>query len=147
MYDDLLEFSPFSFFNGINPKRLLKGISSFSKQHLMNYLTCKFCNNLVVQGKECIRCENNFCTPCIKRWEATDNAKYYKTPCKCKKVDKLKTLGKTKNEYLQQIRFRCQNRQCTYQLTYDELILGTHELDDCKFIKLICEGCGQRITK
>jgi len=36
---------------------------------------------------------------------------------------------------------------CQYQLTYDELILGTHELDDCMFMKIVCEGCGQKISK
>ncbi|CDW85664.1 traf-type zinc finger family protein [Stylonychia lemnae] len=147
LYEDLLEFSPFNFFNGINPKRLLKGQSEFAKAHLLKYLLCKFCGNIVVQGKECVKCENNFCSPCIKKWEASDSARYYQTPCKCRKVTQLKFLGKTKNDYLQQIRFRCQNRQCHYSLTYEELILGTHELDDCKFIKIICEGCGARIMK
>ena len=34
-----------------------------------------------------------------------------------------------------------------YQLTYDELILGTHELDDCQYMKIVCEGCATKITK
>ena len=34
-----------------------------------------------------------------------------------------------------------------YQLTYDELLLGTHELDDCNFMTIVCEGCGLRIFK
>lgn len=48
VFDDLLDFSPFNFYNGINPKRLLKGISSVNKSHLLRYLTCKFCNNIAV---------------------------------------------------------------------------------------------------
>ena len=36
--DDILEFSPFNFFHGINPKRLLKGKSLLSKGHLLRYL-------------------------------------------------------------------------------------------------------------
>jgi hypothetical protein len=71
IYEDLLDFSPFNFFNGINPKRLLKGISAMTKSHLMRFLTCQFCNNIVVQGKECHSCEANFCAPCIKKWEAS----------------------------------------------------------------------------
>lgn len=37
--------------------------------------------------------------------------------------------------------------KCQYQLTYDELILGTHELDECNFMCVVCEGCSQRIYK
>jgi hypothetical protein len=32
-------------------------------------------------------------------------------------------------------------------MTYDELILGTHELDECNYIRVECEGCGLRIFK
>ena len=32
-------------------------------------------------------------------------------------------------------------------MTYDELILGTHELDDCMFMRVVCEGCGSKILK
>jgi len=56
-------------------------------------------------------------------------------------------LNKLKIEYLNQVRFKCNNNLCQYQLTYDELILGTHELDDCMFMKVVCEGCGTKITK
>lgn len=45
------------------------------------------------------------------------------------------------------MRFKCNNVRCSYQLTYDELVLGTHELDDCSYIKIQCEGCGSKITK
>lgn len=56
-------------------------------------------------------------------------------------------MNKLKIEYLTSVRFKCNNVRCQYQLTYDELVLGTHELDDCSFIKIVCEGCGAKITK
>jgi hypothetical protein len=37
--------------------------------------------------------------------------------------------------------------KCDYQLTYDELLLGTHELDECLYMQVVCEGCGIRIVK
>ena len=59
----------------------------------------------------------------------------------------MRCLNKLKQTYLHEIRFKCNNQKCTYQLTYDELILGTHELDDCNFMCVICEGCGLKIHK
>lgn len=59
----------------------------------------------------------------------------------------MKPINKLKQEYLNQIRFKCNNAKCTHQLTYDELILGTHELDTCPYLVIVCEGCGQRIFK
>ena len=128
---DILEYSPFNFYHGINAKRLLKGKSQLQKPHLQQNLSCGFCQNIIVQGKECSSCEANFCHPCVKAWEASESAKYFKTPCKCPNVDSLKYLNKLKLEYMNQIRFKCNNARCQYQLTYDELILGTHELDEC----------------
>lgn len=144
--DEILDFSPFNFIHGINPKRLLRGRTSISKGQLLKFLTCNFCNYIMVQGKECQICEQNFCTPCIKRWEATESALYFTTPCKCQ-TDRLKLINKLKQEFLEQIKFRCANKNCHYQMSYDELILGTHELDECNFIRIICEGCGSRILK
>ena len=60
---------------------------------------------------------------------------------------KLRNLNKLKTEYLGQIRFKCNNNKCGYQLTYEELILGTHELDDCLHMKIACDGCGMKISK
>ncbi|CDW87308.1 UNKNOWN [Stylonychia lemnae] len=146
-YDEILENSPYNFFHGINPKRLMRGKSIMNKCNLIRFLSCNFCNNIIVQGRECPSCESNFCAPCVKRWEASDSAKLYQTPCKCPDVESLKTLSKLKAEYLQQIRFNCQNRNCLYQLTYDELLRGTHELEECNYIRVMCEGCGVRIFK
>jgi hypothetical protein len=50
-------------------------------------------------------------------------------------------------EYMDQIRFRCTSKDCHHHLTYEELILGTHELDDCQYIKITCEGCGEKFQK
>ena len=52
-----------------------------------------------------------------------------------------------KLDYLNHVRFKCNNPGCKYELTYDELILGTHELDECMFMKIVCEGCGAKIPK
>jgi hypothetical protein len=112
--EDILEYSPFNFYHGINPKRLLKGKSQLSKVHLTQNLACSFCQSIVVQGKECPRCEFNFCHPCVKAWEASESAKFFKTPCKCDFVDTLKYLNKLKIEYINQIRFRCNNAKCQY---------------------------------
>ena len=101
---------------------------------------------MIVQGSECDTCENNFCAPCLKQWQASDAAKCWTTPCKCESAC-LKQLNKIKQDYLNQIRFKCNNQRCVYQLTYDELLLGTHELDDCNFMTIVCEGCGTRIYK
>lgn len=45
------------------------------------------------------------------------------------------------------MRFKCNNFRCIYRLSYDEILLGTHELDECAYIRIECEGCGQRISK
>ena len=145
--NNVLDYSPFNFLEGINPRRLLKGRCLLSRNNLLEALKCTFCNNVIVQGQECDNCENNFCSPCIKSWQASDSAKVYSTPCKCPDHANLKHLNKLKQEYLNMIRFRCNNTRCTYQLTYDELLLGTHELDDCNFMNIVCEGCGIRIFK
>lgn len=50
---DILEHSPFNFYHGINPKRLLKGRCTLDKVHLLQNLSCSFCTNVIVQGKEC----------------------------------------------------------------------------------------------
>jgi hypothetical protein len=63
---DILEHSPFNFYHGINPKRLLKGRSQVNKVDLHRNLSCAFCLNVIVQGKECPECEVNFCEPCHK---------------------------------------------------------------------------------
>eukprot|EP00347_Sterkiella_histriomuscorum_P015132 403358202 len=110
-------------------------------------LTADVASQQTTIGRECPSCENNFCAPCVKRWEQSESAKFYKTPCKCENVENLKGLNKLKVEYLQQVRFNCQNRHCLHQLTYDELLLGTHELDECNYIRVMCEGCGMRIFK
>ena len=52
-----------------------------------------------------------------------------------------------KHTLLSDIRFKCNNARCQYELTYDELLLGTHELDECAFMHVVCEGCGMRIVK
>ena len=59
----------------------------------------------------------------------------------------MRPVNKLKAEYLNDIRFKCNNGKCQYPLTYDELILGTHELDECNFMCVMCEGCGLRIYK
>ena len=65
LYADLLDFSPFTFYKGINPNRLLRGLrSDLNKQPLLVHLTCGMCNNIVIQGLECPKCELVFCTPC-----------------------------------------------------------------------------------
>ena len=97
---DILDYSPFNFYHGINIKRLLKGKCQLSKNNLIANLSCSFCQNVIVQAKECPLCEQNFCQPCIKAWEASDSAKYFATPCKCENVKKLKPLNKLKTEYL-----------------------------------------------
>ena len=145
--DNVLDYSPFNFYQGINQRRLLKGRSLLSKSHLTESLKCTFCNNIMVQGRECGSCESNFCTPCIKQWQASECAKFFTTPCKCPEDTILKACNKLKQEYMNQIRFKCNNIRCTYQLTYDELLLGTHELDDCSYMCIVCEGCGLRIYK
>jgi hypothetical protein len=38
--DNILEFSPFNFFHGINARRLLKGRSQLGKQSLTDSLKC-----------------------------------------------------------------------------------------------------------
>lgn len=99
MENDILEYSPFNFYHGINNKRLLKGKSMLSKPYLQQVLSCGFCQNIIIQGRECPDCEQNFCHPCVKAWEASESAKYFKTPCKCN-VDGLKYLNKLKCEYM-----------------------------------------------
>ncbi len=59
----------------------------------------------------------------------------------------LKSLNKLKQQALGHVRFKCNNNKCDYQLTYEELLLGTHELDDCSYMQVVCEGCGLRIIK
>ena len=145
--NNVLDYSPFNFLQGINPRRLMKGRSLLGRSSLIDALKCTFCNCVIVQGQECDNCEGNFCAPCLKQWQASDSAKVYSTPCKCPDNAHLKQLNKLKQEYLNQIRFKCNNAKCTYQLTYDELLLGTHELDDCNFMNIVCEGCGMRIFK
>lgn len=144
--DNVLDFSPFNFVQGIQKKRLLKGHSSMCKQQLVATLTCLFCNHVIVQGRECSHCEKNICTPCFRAWQQSESAKFYATPCKCARAE-IKPMNRLKQELLAEVRFRCNNNRCSYQLTYDELLLGTHELDDCAFMQVICEGCGMRIIK
>lgn len=110
-------------------------------------MQCLFCNQIVVQGKECSQCEANICTPCLQKWNQAETAKFFQRPCKCSGAGELKSLNKLKQNALTQIRFKCNNLRCDYALTYDELLLGTHELDECKFMQVICEGCGIRIIK
>ena len=43
LQSDILEFSPFNFYHGINAKRLLKGRSQLQKNHLQMNLICGFC--------------------------------------------------------------------------------------------------------
>lgn len=97
--DDILDFSPFKFKHGINPRRMVRGRCQISKGHLLKHLSCSFCNYIMVQARECPSCEKNFCTPCLLEWEATESAKYYTTPCRCP-VDHLKSINKLKTEYL-----------------------------------------------
>lgn len=147
---NILDHSPFKFYHGINPKRLLKGRCSLAKNNLYQNLMCSFCLNVIVQGAECPSCEQNFCQPCFEAWQQSTSAKFFNTPCKCdgdETLIGLKQLNKLKVDYLSQVRFKCNNFSCSYQLTYDELILGTHELDDCMFMKIVCEGCGVKIHK
>ena len=42
---------------------------------------------------------------------------------------------------LQEIRFRCINTSCIERLTYDQILLGTHELDQCTHMMFECQGC------
>lgn len=145
--NNVLDYSPFNFLQGINPRRLVKGRSLLGRTSLVDALKCAFCNCVVVQGQECDSCESNFCSPCTKQWLGSEAAKIYCTPCKCPDGSGLKQLNRLKQEYLNQVRFKCNSARCTYHLTYDELLLGTHELDDCDFMNIICEGCGVRIFK
>lgn len=92
-------------------------------------------------------CERNICTPCYKTWQASETAKFYSTPCKCPKADLKQGINKLKHQLLSDVRFKCNNARCQYELTYDELLLGTHELDECQFMHVVCEGCGMRIVK
>jgi len=138
---DLLEHSPFNFYHGINPKRLLKGRNTICRNNLIKNLSCVFCHNVVVQGKECADSEDNFCEPCYKKYQETDAYKY------SNKYKNMKPLNKIKLEMLINVRFKCNNTGCKHELTYDELILGTHELDECMFMKIICENCGAKIPK
>jgi hypothetical protein len=55
--DNVLDYSPFNFYQGINPRRLLKGRSMLSKNHLIESLKCGFCNCIIIQGKECDKTE------------------------------------------------------------------------------------------
>jgi len=49
LYADLLDFSPFTFYKGINPKWLLRGLrSDLNKQPLLVHLTCGMCTNIVI---------------------------------------------------------------------------------------------------
>jgi uncharacterized Fe-S cluster-containing protein len=59
----------------------------------------------------------------------------------------MRHLNKIKLQALGLVRFKCNNTRCDYQLTYEELLLGTHELDECQFLQVVCEGCGTRIIK
>jgi hypothetical protein len=111
--DNVLDFSPFNFLQGINNRRLLKGHSSMSKAHLIQSLTCLFCNHIVVAGKECGTCELNICTPCFKKWQQSESAKHFQTPCKCPGAE-LKSLNKMKQELLSVVRFKCNNLKCLY---------------------------------
>ena len=81
--NNVLDYSPFNFLQGINPRRLLKGRSLLGRSSLVEALKCAFCNCIIVQGQECDACESNFCSPCIKQWQASDTAKLFATPCKC----------------------------------------------------------------
>ena len=81
--NNVLDYSPFNFLQGINPRRLLKGRSLLGRSSLIEALKCSFCNNIIVQGQECDGCESNYCSPCIKQWQASDAAKLYSVPCKC----------------------------------------------------------------
>ena len=66
--NNVLDYSPFNFLQGINPRRLLKGRSLLGRSSLVSALNCTFCNCVIVQGQECDNCESNFCSPCIKQW-------------------------------------------------------------------------------
>ena len=56
-------------------------------------------------------------------------------------------MNKIKYQHLQDVRFKCNNLYCNYKLSYDEILLGTHELEQCDFLKIKCEGCGKEISK
>jgi len=48
LIENVLDFSPFNFYQGINPKRLLKGRALLQKNILLTSLSCGFCNNIFV---------------------------------------------------------------------------------------------------
>jgi hypothetical protein len=78
----------------------------------MQNLNCAFCLNIIVQGKECPVCEQNFCEPCYKSWKQSASAKFFNTPCKCdgdETLAGLKYLNKLKIQYLNEVRFKCNN--------------------------------------
>ena len=114
---------PTTFKQGIPFSRLLKGKAPLNKEALIRCLSCAICNNIVVHGQECSKCELNFCQPCIKRWQKKGlNKDAFETPCKCfERFNKLqhqkgglKGLNKLKCEYLGLVRFRCSNRNCSH---------------------------------
>ena len=46
--NNVLDYSPFNFLQGINPRRLLKGRSLLGRNSLVEALKCTFCNCIIV---------------------------------------------------------------------------------------------------
>ena len=100
--------------------------------------TCVFCTGIVINAKQCNKCENCFCKDCIAKWKEKSND----CPFKCGEIVIGEPSRVVKN-ILNRITFKCP-KHCRKEINYEELV---QHVEECTNKVITCPTCSSRVPK
>jgi len=125
-----------SVIEGIELDRIII-INAEKAEKTIKRLQCPICLNLLLNPVSCLKCQSNFCEPCIDSWIKTKGSAICVNRCSFTKG----TTAPIIKDLLSDLEISCllKKKGCQEVLNYDALI--KHE-EKCLYQNRACSGCG-----
>ena len=129
------------------PETLLERVVYNGDPSMLSNFVCPVCQDLLCSPRECSKCRNAFCKPCIDKWLQSQNLESA-CPMRCRGVTFMKISVPFKHQLENLFQIRCKNYQngCKQPLLYGAL--EQHE-KTCGFELMHCpnNGCTRWIVR
>jgi uncharacterized CHY-type Zn-finger protein len=100
--------------------------------------TCTICKGIVINPRQCKKCENIFCRECIYKWKENNS----NCPFKCIKFS-IVYPSKVAVKILRSLILRCP-KNCSKEIKYENL--RTH-ISQCQNKIIDCPTCGSKVSQ